>query len=106
MHSACHDYSTFNGSYKAEDGGPRGECKWARLRQSEADSRRVEGRVGGRAHAHAKMKANAINKIYKIINSALGITLIATQPDYAERRFLMPGHFGSLRWNSGKGERI
>lgn len=55
--------------------------------------------------AHAKMKDNAINKIYKITNNALGISLIVTQPYYAERRFLMPGHFASVHWNSSKGER-
>lgn len=55
--------------------------------------------------AHAKMKDNAINKIYKITNNALGISLIVAQPYYAERRFIKPGHFGSSHWNSGKGER-
>lgn len=41
------------------------------------------------------MKDNAINKIYKITNNALGISLIVTQPYYAERRFVKPGHFGA-----------
>lgn len=38
---------------------------------------------GERAKAK-KMKDNAINKIYKITNNALGISLIVTQPYYAE----------------------
>lgn len=58
-----------------------------------------------RERAHAKMKDNPINKIYKITNNALGISLIVTQPYYAEHRFIKPGHFGSPHWNSGKGER-
>lgn len=65
----------------------------------------MEGVELERVCARAKMKDNAINKIYKITNNALGISLIVTQPYYAECRVLMPGHFGSLHWNSGKGER-
>lgn len=65
----------------------------------------MEGVESEGKYAHAKMKDNAINKIYKITNNALGISLIVTQPYYAERRVLMLGHFGSLHWNSGKGER-
>lgn len=36
--------------------------------------------------AHAKIKDTAINKIYKITNNALGISLIVKQPYYVERR--------------------
>lgn len=37
---------------------------------------------------HVKMKDNAINKIYKIRNNALGISLIVTWAHYAEHRFI------------------
>lgn len=46
--------------------------------------------------APVKMKDNAINKIYKITNNALGISLIVTWAYYAEHRFIKLGHFGSL----------
>lgn len=39
----------------------------------------------------AKMKDNTINKIYKITNNALGISLIVTWAYYAERRFIKAG---------------
>lgn len=40
--------------------------------------------IRGRSRKRKKMKDNAINKIYKITNNALGISLIVTQPYYAE----------------------
>lgn len=44
-----------------------------------------KGAAVGRGNAHAqKMKDNAINKIYKITNNALGISLIVPQAYYAE----------------------
>lgn len=43
---------------------------------------------------HARIKDNAINKIYNITNNAVGSSLILTWTDYAECRFVLPGHFG------------
>lgn len=43
---------------------------------------------------HARIKDNAINKIYNITNNAVGSSLILTWTYYAECRFVLPGHFG------------
>ncbi len=42
---------------------------------------------------HAKIKDNAINKIYNITNNAVGSSLILTEPYYTVCRFVLPGHF-------------
>lgn len=42
------------------------------------------------------MKDNAINKICKITNNALGISLIITQAYYAEHTSMKLCHFGSF----------
>lgn len=82
MHFACHDYPTFNGAYIAKNGGLRG-----REQVSETEGEQNRQPKGGKESwqresececAHAKMKDNAINKIYKITNNALGISLIVT----------------------------
>lgn len=54
------------------------------------------GKSWGRECRPVQMKDNAINKIYKITNNALGISLIVTRVYYAEHRFMKLGHFGSL----------
>lgn len=54
---------------------------------------------------HARIKDNAINKIYNITNNAVGSSLILTWAYYAECRFVLLGHFGvfiEIQYTEGK----
>lgn len=46
-----------------------------------------------RQKVHAKIKDNAINKIYNITNNAVGSSLILPQAYYSVCRFVLLGHF-------------
>lgn len=53
-----------------------------------------EGMDPENERVHARIKDDAINKIYNITNNAVGSSLILTWTYYAECRFVLPGHFG------------